>query len=84
MNGLRGRMKVQAEWRNEGLTGNYLFELEAGYPSLRVRVGRRGAQLPLFVSTPGRVFFSMIGELVVPVNSAPEWTREIYERTRRF
>jgi hypothetical protein len=28
LNGLRGRV-VQAEWRNEGLTGNYLFELKA-------------------------------------------------------
>jgi len=28
---LRGRV-FQAEWRNEGLTGNYLFELKAGVP----------------------------------------------------
>jgi hypothetical protein len=37
LDGLRGRTKVQAEWRNEGLTGNYLFELEAhpGWPQGR-------------------------------------------------
>ena len=29
LNGLRGRLVFQAEWRNEGLTGTYLFELEA-------------------------------------------------------
>ena len=37
LNGLRGRDEFQAEWRNEGLTGTYLFELEAhpGWPQGR-------------------------------------------------
>ena len=37
LNGLRGRVEFQAEWRNEGLTGTYLFELEAhpGWPQGR-------------------------------------------------